>query len=473
MDLREVQVLGQTGFSKGAHCSAIDKWIKCNYPLNYHPEQSRFFHSKARFKMAACGRRSGKTEIAKRMGIEFACNPDNVDLPYELNVIFAAPTRDQAKRNFWVDLKRMVHPSFKSGRAKESELEIRLHTNAVIRVVGMDVPERVEGAPIDWIDLDEAANMKPEVWENHVRPGLDTLGRPGKAVLTSTPDLVAPWFEEMYEEAKGLPDWDTFWWPSADILPPEVIEAARKALDPRTFAQEYEGSFITAGGRVYYQYDKGTNTGVFEWQPSQPEIGICFDFNVDPYCVTLVQEQFYIYDGSAHPNPRVDPDGPVTIALDEITLRNANTVHMAEEIVTRWGHILRQSDVKLYGDATGGNRGTAKIHGSDWELLDKHLSTHCRTMTKCVPRANPAERTRVNAFNSRLAAADQTVRFLADHRKCPTLMKDLRGVTVKEGTAGQIDKDIDKKLTHSSDGVGYYLVYRYPMGHAITTGLAL
>jgi hypothetical protein len=461
------------GLQAGSHSRELDRWAKTQYPLDYHAEQSRFYHSPARFKIASCGRRSGKTEIAKQIGIEFACRTSNYDLPYELNVIFAGPTRDQAKRNFWRDLKQMIHPSFKAQKPSESELTIKLHTNATIRVVGMDVPERVEGSPIDWIDLDEAANMKPEVWENHVRPGLDTLGRPGQAVLTSTPDLVAPWFEELYESAKTLPDWDTFWWPSADILPPEVIEAARQALDPLTFKQEYEGSFVTAGGRVYYSYDKEYNTGVFEWQPEQPDIGICFDFNVDPYCVTLVQEQFYKYDGLVRHNPRVDPDTPVTIALDEIYLRNANTVHMAEEIKTRWGHMLKQSTVSLYGDATGGNRGTAKIHGSDWQILDRALKPFCRELIMCVPRANPAERTRVNAVNSRAAASDGTVRFLVDHRKCPYLMKDLRGVTVKPGTSGQIDKDIDKKLTHASDGFGYYIVYRYPIGHAIQTGLAL
>ena len=297
MDLRQVQTLPQRGRSTGVHQANLDKWIRSWYPLDYHPEQSRFAHSTARFKMAACGRRSGKTELAKREGVRFACNPANIDLPYELNVIFSAPTRDQAKRNFWKDLKRMVHPSLKAGKARESELEIPLVTNATIRVVGMDVPERVEGAPIDWIDLDEMANMKPETWTEHVRPGLDTLGRPGCAVMTATPDLVAPWFEDMYEEAKTLDDWDTFWWPSADILPPEVIEAARQSLDPRTFDQEYNGSFVTAGGRIYYQYSKAYNTGVFEWNPTIPEIAITFDFNVDPYCVTLVQEQFYKYDG--------------------------------------------------------------------------------------------------------------------------------------------------------------------------------
>lgn len=39
-------------------------------------------------------------------------------------------------------------------------------------------------------------------------------------------------------------------------VPPEELEAARRRMDPRTFRQEYEASFETIRGVVYYCFDR-------------------------------------------------------------------------------------------------------------------------------------------------------------------------------------------------------------------------
>ena len=71
--------------------------------LRPHKGQNELWHSKARFIVLPCGRRSGKTEIAKRKLVLSAINPNTGYS--DPNYFAAAPTHAQAKRIYWKDLK--------------------------------------------------------------------------------------------------------------------------------------------------------------------------------------------------------------------------------------------------------------------------------------------------------------------------------------------------------------------------------
>ena len=78
-----------------------ERYLARWYKLIPHPEQIRLIKEKKRFKVVPAGRRSGKTERAKRMLIKAALgNPGE-------KLFAGAPTRDQAKRIWWEDLKTM------------------------------------------------------------------------------------------------------------------------------------------------------------------------------------------------------------------------------------------------------------------------------------------------------------------------------------------------------------------------------
>jgi hypothetical protein len=77
----------------------------------------------------------------------------------------------------------MVPKDAMRGRPSESELVIPLWHGGEIFLVGMDKPERIEGAPVDGGVLDEYGNMKPQAWGENVRPALsdrDGLVRPDR-----------------------------------------------------------------------------------------------------------------------------------------------------------------------------------------------------------------------------------------------------------------------------------------------------
>ena len=79
-----------------------------------------------------------------------------------------------------------------------------------------------------------------------------------------------------------------------------------------------------------------------------------------------------------------------------------------------------------------------------------------------MPPANPPERVRVNSMNSRIKTVDGRISMMVDP-KCKETIKDLEGVKVLEGSNGEIDKDSTPKLTHLTDGLGYYIVAKFPV----------
>ncbi len=418
--------------------------------LRYHPEQSRFARSRARFRVCAAGRRSGKSVLARRRGVEDALLCPWPDGKYA----WCAPTRDQAKRLHWESLKRLVPDELKV-KVSEGELSVWLVNGARISVVGMDKPQRVEGEHLDGAILDEFADMKAEAWSQSVRPSLSTDGRPGWAIFIGKP-RGRNHFWRLYNDAIVLPGWDRFHWPSSDILPASEIAAAERELDELTFAQEYEASFVNFTGRAYYSFIRETHAARrLEYMPDRPLV-FCFDFNVDPGVAAVCQEQ---------PNDYGFPDVSMmfTAVLGEVYIpRNSNTPAVCRKLVKDWGH--HEGRVYCYGDASGGARGTAKVEGSDWTLIKKELRGPFERRVKyLVPKANPAERSRINAVNSRFRSVDGTIHCLVDPERAPNVADDFEGVVVLEGGSGEIDKDYDEMLTHLSDGIGYYIHKKHPI----------
>jgi hypothetical protein len=427
--------------------------------LLYHKEQARLWQDESRFRVVPAGRRSGKTELAKRFGVMQAMSwthsPDGW-------FVFAAPTHRQAKRIFWRDLKALIPREMIAGKPRESEMTIALKNGAEISVLGMDAPDRIEGRPLDWICCDEYANMKPEVWTQNLRPALSTLGRPGGAWMIGVPEGRNHYYGLAVEAQKpSMDDWSYHTWKSASILAPEEIAAAKRDLDEQTFAQEYEASFVNFQGRAYYGFERSKHCEVIAYNPTKP-LCFCFDFNVSPGIAVVVQEHHY----KGKKDKAADM---VTAAIGEVHIpRNSNTPAVCRRLIADWKH--HQGDVLCYGDATGGAKGTAKVAGSDWDLIRAELKPVFGERLKFrVPRANPRERVRVNAMNARIKAADGTIGLLVNQEAAPFLVQDLEGVILLAGGSGEIDKKSTPQLTHLTDALGYYVERVHPSTQRIVT----
>lgn len=435
------------------------------YPLRPHPEHQRLKASKKRFKVVPAGRRSGKTELAKRnLVVELL----SANKPWDDPRFFAgAPTREQAKRIFWPDLKAMVPRSLLARQPRETELIIPCINGAELQVLGMDKPERVEGAPWDGGVLDEFANMKEQALQENVRPALSD--RKGWLWLIGVPEGRNHYYDLYKYAISGVdPEWDGFTWKSADILDPAEVESARRFLDELTFQQEYEASFINFEGRAYYPFLETTHTAPLRHLYNDAAaLVLTFDFNVEPGTASVIQELTLPgqYEKDHRGIPLLDRPITGTAVIGEVYIpRNSNTEKVCARIAKDWGN--HKGIVKCYGDATGGARGSAKVEGSDWDIIKRCLSaTFDDRVFYNVRAANPAERARVNSVNTRLVNGAKEIHLLVDPQHAPNVVKDFEGVRLLEGGSGEIDKKATPKLTHLSDGIGYYTEREFPVSN--------
>lgn len=419
--------------------------------LRPHTVQKAYWRTPHRFNIVPAGRRSGKTELAKRKLVTRALSACTTWAP---RFFAAAPTRDQAKRIYWDDLKAMVPRQFLGARPSESDLAITLINGAQIWVIGLDVPARMEGQPWDGGVVDEIGNVKPTAWGANIRPALSD--RKGWCDLIGVPEGRNHYYDMALQaqaevqERGDASQWGYYHWKSAEIIDPEEIEQARRDLDPLTFQQEYEGSFINFEGRAYYVFDSSVHVAALTYDPKRP-IALCFDFNVDPGVCAIAQEQLL---PSGHHGTGI---------IGEVHIpRNSNTPAVCRRVIQDWGkHAGR---VVCYGDATGGARGSAKVEGSDWDLVKTTLNPHFgERITYRVDPSNPKERSRVNAMNSRLKSANGEIKMMVDGAKAPNVVRDLDGVVLLKGGSGEIDKAMTPTLTHITDAIGYYIEKEYPV----------
>lgn len=401
--------------------------------LSVTKQQLEIIDSPARYKIIVAGRRWGKTHLSlfdslinKRYGVW--------QRP-KIKTWFVAPTYRQAKNIAWNILKEIVYEYPEYIRQKnESTLSIEFINRSILELKGADNEDSLRGVGLDHTVLDEFAFMKKEAWTEVLRPALSD--KKGTAMFIGTPDGFNYFYDLYTKGLDGEHGYNSWYFKSIEspFIDPEEIEAARKELDEKTFRQEYEASFETVSGRVYYAFDRKENATVQDYEKGV-QIKLCLDFNVNPMCWTVVQT----IQG-------------IDYAVDEIVRHNTNTEEMAKIVGDIYGY---GTQYLIYGDYSGTFRST-RSRSTDYDIISEILPN---AIIRTKP--NPAVIDRVNAFNARLKSASGERRFYININKCPSLVKDLEQVVWKEGKR-EIDKS-NIERTHSSDGVGYYFEYEHSL----------
>lgn len=401
-------------------------------PMRPHAVQSALWRDPYRFKIVPAGRRSGKTELLKRRVLRALFEPKPWPDP---RYFIAAPVHHQARRIYWDWFKRHV-PRVLIDTVSETNTMIRLVSGAELWIFGMDRPERAEGVPWDGCGLDEYANMKAEAWQANIRPSLSD--RKGWAWLIGVPEGLNHYYELWLSAAKpeNRESWGRYSWPSADILPAEEVEAARRDLDLRTFRQEYEASFESASGRVYYAFDRNLDVSDFAVPERGVQWRVGMDFNVNPMSAIVGWHD--------------EASGVVTV-WREYEIPTSSTEEMAERLrADGFGSAI------VYPDATGSALRTSAGGQSDISILKLHgfkVRAH---------DANPRVRDRVNAVNTRICTATG-LRRLRVHPRCAGVIKALEGLTYRHGTS---EPDKSSGYDHITDALGYWIEYEFPVRHA-------
>jgi hypothetical protein len=305
-----------------------------------------------------------------------------------------------------------------------------LVNGSTIQLHGAGDADALRGVGLNAIVLDEYAQMGPEVWDAVVRPMLSD--HKGRALFIGTPAGHNA-FYDLYVRAQAGGDWAGFHYRTQDggYVSSEELAAIRCETDPRLFRQEYEASFETLQGRVYYAFCREANVRNLEIIPGAP-LHIGMDFNVNPMTAVIAQRA-----------------GDQCHIIDEIVLADSNTQDMMEEINRRY---CRGNGV-VHPDPSGAARKTSAPVGQNDFVLIRQAGWRVN-----APEFGPVV-DRITNVNARLCDANGQRRVFIDP-KCRHLIRALDTLTYKKET-----KIPDKSTgqDHITDALGYLMVAAFPI----------
>ena len=166
------------------------------------------------------------------------------------HVFYVAPTQGQARDIMWQTLLELAHPIVTSSHI--NNLQIKLVNGATISLKGADRPETMRGVSLKFLVMDEYADMKPEVFEQILRPAL--ADQKGSALFIGTP-MGRNHFYDLYKYAELEDDESYAAWHFTsydnELLDPEEIDLAKKSMSSYAFRQEFMASFEARGSEMF------------------------------------------------------------------------------------------------------------------------------------------------------------------------------------------------------------------------------
>ena len=208
------------------------------------PWQQAVWGDDTRFKIVAAGRRTGKSRLAAWLLIVNALDAGKG------HVFYVAPTQGQARDIMWQTLLELGNPVIVSSHI--NNLQIKLINGATISLKGADRPETMRGVSLKFLVMDEYADMKPEVFEQILRPAL--ADQKGNALFIGTP-MGRNHFYELYQYAEldDDPTYKAWHFTSYDnpLLDEDEINVAKKSMSSYAFRQEFMASFEARGSEMF------------------------------------------------------------------------------------------------------------------------------------------------------------------------------------------------------------------------------
>lgn len=212
--------------------------------VEFLPWQQEVYEDDVRFKIIAAGRRCGKSRYAAWAMIIKALSTPRVD------VFYVAPTQGQARDIMWSVMEDLAHPIISSKHV--NNMQFKLANGSRISLKGADRPDTMRGVSLEFLVMDEYADMKPVVWEEILRPAL--ADRKGDAVFIGTPKGRNHFYDlYMYAMNEDDPSYKAWHFTSYNnpLLDPEEIDLAKKSMSSYAFRQEFLASFEALGSEIF------------------------------------------------------------------------------------------------------------------------------------------------------------------------------------------------------------------------------
>jgi hypothetical protein len=246
-------------------------------PFQMHDAQRQVYENPSPTKVVVAGRGWGKTRYAAIdatiKGLE-KVNWSGRPLTAEAEVMYMAPTFDQAKGIFWPILKEVAEPV--TAAAHENTCLLTLINGVRIRLKGMDNEDRARGFILRHAILDEYADMDPSAWDVVTAPSI--MKTNGTVLFIGTPKRGRPHFGDLLKEsyeapvdpAWGFPLQAGFQFASATNpwLDEKAIKRMAGNMSFERMREELEAEILAEGGNYlnpeWWRYgDKEPHDGYF------------------------------------------------------------------------------------------------------------------------------------------------------------------------------------------------------------------
>jgi hypothetical protein len=302
--------------------------------LDYEPHagQEPIHMSDARHRVAACGRRFGKSTIGghelttaaletftRRITLEDQGQRDEYWI--------VGPEYSDAEKEFrilWNDISKLGMPLDKPGsynNADGGDMTVSLWGRRFLcHAKSAKYPDSLVGEGLAGVIMTEAAKLKARIWSKYIRPAL--ADRHGWSLWLSTPEGKNHFYEKWQwgqdQQRHGWESWRGPSWVNSVIFPTgatangivtlldclesnkplpqevydevdsEVIEMALEMTRP-LFLQEVGADFSEFVGRVFQGFDEETHVRNLQYNPDLPLFAACDYGWTNPFVWLLIQ----------------------------------------------------------------------------------------------------------------------------------------------------------------------------------------
>lgn len=349
-------------------------------------------------------------------------------------VFYVAPTYRQAKQIVWKKLKNKLVSLKWAKKVNETELSILLKNGSSISLKGADNFDSLRGVGLDFIVMDEFADIDPAAWFEVLRPAL--ADKEGAALFIGTPKGKGNWSFDLFNNDRDHPEqWASFQYTTLDggNVTAEEIESAKRDLDERTYKQEFLATFETYGNVIAYNFARQVHIKEYPNNVNLiRELHIGCDFNNSPITAAICIKE-----------------GNTLYQIDEIYMNDSNTGELASEIQTRYP----DHKIICYPDPAGRQRKTSANGQTDFTILSN------AGFTVKAPNSHNFVRDRINSMNARLKTVDGGIHYYVSP-KCKHTIESLEKFAYKEGTQ---TPDKEKGFDHMFDALTYCVDFIFPI----------
>ena len=401
----------------------------------------------ARFIVACCGRRFGKSYSAAREAEVVVTQPNKF-------VWIVAPSYNTSEKIFRIVYDELVvKKGYKPSHYSHKEQILKFDWaggQSIVCGKSAEHPSGLIGEGCDLVILDEASkipNLK-RIWEMYVRPTLSD--KKGRAIFISTPDGYGT-FYELYLRGKTEPGWYSFNSPSwhnifafPDGENDPDLQEARQTLSKEVYEQEYKAEFTSLSGRIYGDFTRHDNVGDYRYNYNLPTF-LSIDFGYRMPCALFFQVVKGV-DGLEH-----------VYLIDEITHKtNMRTLDLVNAIKEKNYRLTR-----VFGDPAG-YQVQASVGMGEAEIFYQMTGHRVYSVRDKASRNINSGISHVRNF---ILAANGTRRFHVSE-KCQGIIEDIESYRYPETKDGKELKEAPLKdgiSDHGCDALRYFFINRFPI----------